>query len=117
MANATTIEPPFVPQGHSTLAHPFMGGSNLLRTASPGRDERIASVASSSVQVLLHVLHAVLLEKDLELVFERHVPVVRRRIFNVFHRVLDARDTNVKGAVSFLPLEWPKFLECFVNPF
>jgi hypothetical protein len=72
MANATTIEPPFVPQGHSTLAHPFMGGSNLLRTASPGRDERIASVASSSVQVLLHVLHALPLESYLELIPERH---------------------------------------------
>ena len=58
-----------------------------------------------------------LLEKYLELVFERHLPVVIRLIFNVFHRVLDAGDTNAKGPVSFLPLELPKLLECFVNPF
>ena len=66
----------------------------MLTTASPGRDERIASVPSSSLQVLLQVLHTVLLEKYLELIFERHLAVVIRLIFNVFHCVLDAGDTN-----------------------
>jgi hypothetical protein len=59
----------------------------------------------------------VLFQEHLNLLLERHLPMVLGLTLNVFRRVLNAGDADAESAVAFLPLEVPMLFERVVNPF
>ena len=70
-----------------------------------------------SFQIALHIFHPVLFKKHLNLLLERHLPMMLGLALNVFRRVLDAGNSDAECAVALLPLEIPMLLERVVNPF
>ena len=97
-------------QGRSKKAQRFIAGATAIKSTQPPDGRK------KSLQVLLHIFHPVLLQENLKLFLECHLPVMLRLPLNVFRRVLHAGDTDAEGPVAFLPLEVPMLFERVMNP-